>query len=288
MNLRFAKMHGLGNDFMVLDAVSEELQYAPDQIQRWSDRHTGIGFDQLLIIEPPTDPDVDFRYRIFNADGSEAEQCGNGARCVAKFISDNGLSTKQSIRFQTANGQIETRMLDDNQVEVNMGVPGLAPDAVPCDPSQAESTGNADTDRWAFYQLFDSHGVSFDVTAISMGNPHGVIQVSEIATTNVAEIGAALTSHPFFPEGANIGFCQIVDANFIRLRVFERGVGETRACGTGACAAVVAGRLNGLLDERVKVSLPGGKVRIRWQGPDSPVRMTGPATLVYEGQINLR
>ena len=290
MSIRFAKMHGLGNDFMVLDAVSQELQYTPDQIQCWSDRHTGVGFDQLLIIEPPTDPDVDFRYRIFNADGSEAEQCGNGARCVAKFIADNGLSARQPIRFQTANGQIETRVLNDDQVEVNMGVPGLTPAAVPCDPSRAESSINTgvDVDRWALYQLLDSHGVSFDLAAISIGNPHGVIQVTEIATTNVAEIGAALTNHPFFPQGANIGFCQIVDANFIRLRVFERGVGETRACGTGACAAVVAGRLNGLLDERVKVSLPGGKVRIRWQGPDSPVRMIGPATLVYEGQINPR
>ena len=286
MSIHFAKMHGLGNDFMVLDAVSEELQYPPEQIQCWSDRHTGIGFDQLLVIEPPTDPDVDFRYRIFNADGSEAEQCGNGARCVAKFIADRGLCTRQSVRLQTANGQIETRLLDDGQVEVNMGVPGLAAAAVPCDPSKAESSVSSDT--VTRHHLLDSDDVSFELIALSMGNPHGVIQVADIASINVAGIGATLTSHPFFPEKANIGFSQIVDPNFIRLRVFERGVGETRACGTGACAAVVAGRLSGVLDERVKVSLPGGKVRIRWQGPDSPVRMIGPATLVYEGQINPR
>lgn len=283
MKLRFAKMHGLGNDFMVLDLVTQEYEPGPAEVRCWADRHTGVGFDQLLTIEPPGDPDVDFRYRIFNADGSEAEQCGNGARCVARYVADTGLSVKSVIRFQTSNSQIEAHLRDADQVEVDMGVPGLTPERIPCDVARAEATasrGNA-----TCYRLRDPSGVSHELTCVNMGNPHGVIRVHEIAGTPVAEAGAALTSHPFFPEGANIGFCQVVDGNFIRLRVFERGVGETRACGTGACAAVVAGRLAGDLDERVKVSLPGGKVRVCWQGPGTPVRMTGPATLVYEGLI---
>lgn len=284
MNVRFAKMHGLGNDFMVLDLVSQSLTLTPEQVECWSDRHTGVGFDQLLAIEPPGDPEADFRYRIYNADGSEAEQCGNGARCVALFVLHTGLSIKGEVRFQTSNGRIQTRLLDNDQVEVDMGVPIFTPDSIPCDPSRAESSciDHAATR----YLLRDEEGVGHELIAVSMGNPHGVVEVEEIANTPVTRTGAALTSHPFFPERANIGFCQIIDSGFVRLRVFERGVGETRACGTGACAAVVAGIQSGRLDERVKVSLPGGKVRIHWQGEDAPVRMTGPATLVYEGQIS--
>jgi diaminopimelate epimerase len=276
-------MHGLGNDFMVLDLISQPYRPHPEQIQAWSDRHTGIGFDQLLIVAPPEDPDVDFRYQIFNADGSEAEQCGNGARCVAKLVADKGLSVKPTIRFQTCNGVIETNLLDNDQVEVDMGPPGLAPTAVPCDPAHAEveeMVGEAPR-----FTLADEAGEHHQLTVASMGNPHGVILVDDISSARVDEIGARLTGHPFFPERANIGFCQVVDRGFIRLRVFERGVGETLACGTGACAAAVTSRLAGLVDEKVKVSLPGGKVRIRWQGPNHAVRMTGPATLVYEGQI---
>ena len=297
MTVRFAKMHGLGNDFMVLDLVSQEITLHPREIQCWSDRHTGVGFDQLLAIEPPTDPEADFRYRIFNADGSEAEQCGNGARCVARFALHAGLTVKTELRFQTSNGQIGTRLRDSGQVEVDMGAPGLEPALIPCDVTRAESTttiGDATRYRLAVDGGTGSAGpgsagsesTEIELTPVSMGNPHGVIMVDDIGTAAVAEIGAALTDHPFFPERANIGFCQVVDVNFVRLRVFERGVGETRACGTGACAAVVAGIQSGLLDQRVKVSLPGGKVRIRWQGSDSAVRMTGPATLVYEGQIS--
>ena len=285
MNVQFAKMHGLGNDFMVLDLISQPFAPKPEQIQAWSDRHTGIGFDQLLIVAPPDDPDVDFRYQIFNADGTEAEQCGNGARCVAKLVAEKGLSVKPTIRFQTCNGTIETSLLGNDQVEVDMGPPGLAPAAVPCDPSQAtaeEAMGDA-----IRYTLADPNGDEHQLTVASMGNPHGVILVSDIASARVDEIGAALTVHPFFPERANIGFCQVVDRGFIRLRVFERGVGETRACGSGACAAAVTSRLCGLVDEKVKVSLPGGKVRIRWQGPEHAVKMTGPATLVYEGQVSV-
>jgi len=283
MNIRFAKMHGLGNDFMVLDLVSQTLDVTNGQVQCWSDRHTGVGFDQLLIIEPPTDPDADFRYRIYNADGTEAEQCGNGARCVARFIADKGLSVKESVRFQTSTGSIKTRLLDRDQVEVDMGVPVLEPAAIPCDVTRAES-GNSGLNSFEF-RLPVADSQAQELTAVSIGNPHGVVFVSEIASAPVDSMGAVLTDHPFFPERANIGFCQVVDTNFIRLRVFERGVGETRACGTGACAAVVAGQLSGQTGERVKVSLPGGKVRIHWQGTGTPVKLTGPATLVYEGQI---
>jgi diaminopimelate epimerase len=283
VNVQFAKMHGLGNDFMVLDRISQPFQPKPEQIQAWSDRHTGIGFDQLLIVAPPDDPDVDFRYQIFNADGTEAEHCGNGARCVAKLVADKGLSVKTTIRFQTRNGRFETTLLSNDQVEVDMGAPGLEAATIPCDPSEAaleEALGDA-----IRYVLTDAAGGQHPLTVASMGNPHGVILVNDISSAPVDEIGGALTSHPFFPERANIGFCQVVDRGFIRLRVFERGVGETRACGTGACAAAVTSRLAGMVDEQVKVSLPGGKVRIRWQGPDHAVKMTGPATLVYEGQL---
>ncbi len=283
MNLRFAKMHGLGNDFMVLDLVSQSYRPDPEHIRRWSDRHTGVGFDQLLVVAPPEDPDVDFRYIIFNADGTEAEQCGNGARCVARFVRDSGLSVKETLRFQTSNGQIETTLTNGDLVEVDMGVPGLAPEAVPCAVDEALNQQGEGTG--ARYTLADNDGEPHELSPVSIGNPHGVLRVDEISEAPVERVGASLTSHPFFPEGANIGFCHVVDPGFIRLRVFERGVGETRACGTGACAAVVAGRLAGVLDERVKVSLPGGKVRIRWQGPDTPVKMTGPATMVYEGQL---
>ncbi len=285
MKLPFAKMHGLGNDFMVLDLVSQSVELTPERIQQWGDRHTGVGFDQLLIIAPPDNPEVDFRYRIFNTDGSEAEQCGNGARCVASYIAAAGMSVKPTIRFETSNGQIDATILADDQVEVDMGPPGLLPSEIPCNPEHSRSSRTLD--QACLYTVVDSCGAEHELSVVSMGNPHGVIQVAEIARADVERIGPALTDHPFFPERANIGFCQRVDRGFIRLRVFERGVGETRACGTGACAAVVGLRLQGLLDEKVKVSLPGGKVRIRWQGPGSPVRMTGPATLVYEGHITV-
>ncbi len=285
MKVRFAKMHGLGNDFMVLDLVSQTFEPTPDQIRGWADRHTGIGFDQLLIVAPPDDPEVDFRYRIYNADGTEAEQCGNGARCVAKLVADTGMCVRPGIRFQTGTGRIEATLLDGDQVEVDMGAPGLAPEVIPCLPGLAVAT--RDAGEATLFTLSDGAGEQHELAVASMGNPHGVLQVTDIASARVEELGERLTGHPFFPERANIGFCQVVDRGFIRLRVFERGVGETRACGTGACAAAVVSRLQNLVDERVKVSLPGGKVRIRWQGPGTPVKMTGPATLVYEGQIEV-
>ncbi|MFV2090379.1 MAG: diaminopimelate epimerase, partial [Pseudomonadales bacterium] len=240
-----------------------------------------------LIIEPQGDPEADFRFRIFNSDGSAAEQCGNGARCIARYIADSGLSVKNVIRLQTSSGTIETRMLDSDQVEVDMGIPTVSATQVPFEAASASSCNAHPDNRYTSYFLDVGDGECHEIIPASIGNPHGVLFVEDIASAPVAELGSKLTAHPFFPERANIGFCQVVDGNFVRLRVFERGVGETRACGTGACAAVVAGRLSGRLEEGVKVSLPGGKIRIRWHGEGTPVKMTGPATLVYEGQIAL-
>lgn len=285
MNVEFSKMHGLGNDFMVLDLVSQDLELTPELVIAWADRHTGVGFDQLLVIAPPTDPRADFRYRIFNADGSEAEQCGNGTRCVAKLVAELNLCARRNVRWQTSTGFLETRLLEDDQVEVQMGVPGTDPAQVPFDPTAERSAPPPPGERG--FVLTTTTGERYDVIPVSMGNPHGVIFVADVATTAVAEIGAELTSHPFFPARANIGFCEVVDTGFVRLRVFERGVGETRACGTGACAAAVAGQLTDRLKERVKVSLPGGKVRIQWPGPGSAVTMTGPATLVFHARITI-
>jgi diaminopimelate epimerase len=283
MQLEFAKMHGLGNDFMVLDLVTQAFEPDERQIRLWSDRRTGVGFDQLLAIEPPTDPDADFRYRIYNADGSEVEQCGNGARCAALFIAHRQLSPKPVLVLQTMKGSITTRLLPDDQVEVDMGVPCLVSAQVPFDP-RADGGALPVTDHPASYTL-DVDGTTVEITPVSMGNPHCVLFVNSVADAAVATLGPALVGHPVFPEGANIGFCQVVDPGFVRLRVYERGIGETRACGTGACAAVVAAQLRGTVGQRVKVSLPGGKVRIAWQGMGTPVRMIGPATLVFEGAI---
>jgi diaminopimelate epimerase len=283
MLLEFAKMHGLGNDFMVLDLVTQVLELDAQQIRAWSDRRTGVGFDQLLAIEPPTDPEADFRYRIFNADGSEVEQCGNGARCAALFIARRQLSPKPSLILQTLNGTIVTRLLGDDQVEVDMGEPRLAPERLPVDPRAARGALPVEGRPPAYHLTVD--GLQVEVTPVSMGNPHCVLFVGNVAEAPVEALGRTLVAHPVFPEGANVSFCQVVDPGFVRLRVFERGVGETRACGTGACAAVVAAQLRGAVGQRVKVSLPGGKVRIAWQGPGTPVRMSGPATLVFEGRI---
>ena len=269
MSIAFSKMHGLGNDFMVLDLVTQDLTVTPEQVRTWSDRQTGIGFDQLLIIEPPTNPDADFKYRIFNADGGEVEQCGNGARCAALFIAQQQLSPLPDLTLETQSGPIFTSRLDASTVSVDMGIP--------------ETQGNHANGSLA--QTVTVNDETVCITPVSIGNPHGVLFVENIMTAPVVELGQQLTGHTRFPEGANIGFCEIVDRGFARLRVFERGVGETRACGTGACAAVVAGYLQDKLDGEVKVSLPGGKVRISWQGQGTPVKMSGPAVFVYEGQV---
>lgn len=274
--LRFTKMHGLGNDFMVVDAITQPVTLKPHQIRRMADRHLGVGFDQLLLVEPPERPDVDFRYRIFNADGGEVEQCGNGARCFARFVLDQKLTRKRDIRVQTPTGILELRVTEPGLVRVDMGEPELAPAAIPFAADAQALTYSVDVD-----------GQEYELGAVSMGNPHAVLRVEDVDQAPVDTLGPKLEGHPRFPARANVGFMQVVSPESIRLRVFERGVGETRACGSGACAAVVAGRLQGILAERVAVSLSGGELTITWPGEGAPVTMEGPATRVFEGQIRL-
>ena len=276
MLLRFTKMHGLGNDFMVVDLISQRVHLSPEQIRYLGNRNTGVGFDQLLLVETPQSPDVDFRYRIFNSNGTEVEHCGNGARCFAKFVHDQRLTGKRDISVQTGNGRIMLKMRDDHAVEVDMGEPVLQPDQVPF-----EATTQAPS-----YSL-EQDGHNYTLGVVSMGNPHAVLVVDDVASAPVFELGSKLEQHPRFPNKANIGFMQIIDRNTIKLRVFERGVGETKACGTGACAAVVVGQQQGLLDTNVTTQLTGGNLAIQWQGPGHHLFMDGPATHVYEGQIKL-
>ena len=277
--LKFSKMHGLGNDFMVIDGTRQTFRPDAAQIQAWADRHTGVGFDQLLLVEKTDTPDVDFRYRIFNADGGEVEQCGNGARCFVKFVSEHGLTDKRTIRVETARGIIEPSLNDNGLITVNMGQPQFAPQDVPFVLRSGEQAGEK---SYIVVNELDSAQMSL----LSMGNPHAVMLVEDTASAPVAEWGAALQNHPRFPARVNVGFMQIIDAHHIRLRVFERGSGETQACGTGACAAVVSGVRWGLLaaGEDVRVSLPGGDLYIRWSEGE-PVWMTGPAVTVFEGEL---
>ena len=276
MLLRFTKMHGLGNDFMVLDLVSQHAHIQPKHVRQWGNRHTGVGFDQLLIVEAPGQPDVDFRYRIFNADGSEVEQCGNGARCFARFVVDKRLTAKKRIRVETKSGVIELNLRSDGQITVDMGAPRLEPAQIPF----------AATETAVSYPV-EVAGRTVELAAVSMGNPHGVLRVDDVDTAPVHELGPQLETHPRFPQKANIGFLQIVDAHHARLRVWERGCGETQACGTGACAAAVAGIRQGWLASPVQIELPGGTLSIEWEGPGAPVLMTGPAVRVFEGQVRL-
>ena len=282
MLLRFTKMHGLGNDFVLLDLISQNITIRDEQIKLLADRRLGVGFDQLLTVEPPDNPEADFKYRIFNADGSEAEQCGNGARCLLRFVRDRGLTTKTKIKLETNTGVIECELEKDGNISVDMGRPVLQPKCIPFIADQAQ----------ILYELNVSLPLcgseeSVNIASLNIGNPHAVIVVEDVDESPVAQLGAAIEKHRRFPDRVNVGFMQIIARDHIRLRVFERGVGETRACGTGACAAVVAGRLQGLLDETVEVSLPGGNLRITWQGDDSPVKMTGPACRVYEGRLHI-
>ncbi len=276
MRLRFSKMHGLGNDFMVIDGVSQSVRLSPEKIRALGDRHFGIGFDQLLLVEIPENPNVDFRYRIFNCDGSEVENCGNGARCFAVFVRERKLTGKRVIKVETASGIMELRVQDNEQVSVDMGVPRLAPAQVPFVADSQAATYPLDVD-----------GLSCDISAVSMGNPHAVQLVDNVNTAPVETIGPKVENHPRFPARVNAGFMQVVSRNEINLRVYERGAGETLACGTGACAAVVSGRLRGLLDEKVKVNLPGGSLNIEWPGEGKSVIMTGPAVTVFHGQIRI-
>ncbi len=276
MKLRFSKMHGLGNDFMVIDGINQPVALDQQQIARWADRRFGIGFDQLLLVEAAGSEDALFRYRIFNADGSEVSQCGNGARCFARFVRDKGLTDAMVIPVETHAGLLELKLLDDQQVEVNMGVPRFEPVEIPLDAEQ----------RADLYQLsIDEQAIEF--SALSMGNPHAVILVDDVDTAAVQNLGPRLESHPMFPQRVNVGFLQIVDRAHFKLRVFERGVGETLACGSGACAAMVAGVQRGLLDQHASAQLLGGELQLDWQGEGQPVMMSGDTALVYEGEIDI-
>ncbi|MGB0205767.1 MAG: diaminopimelate epimerase [Neptuniibacter sp.] len=278
MLVRFTKMHGLGNDFMVLDLVTQKVKITPKLVKKLGDRNFGVGFDQLLLVEPPTEPDVDFRYRIFNQDGSEVENCGNGARCFAKFVRDKRLTGKDEVTVQTACGRAVLKIHEDKRVRVDMGEPILTPENIPFKAETQAATYSVQTE-------LQGEELQLEISAVSMGNPHGVLLVDSTEDAPVDSLGAVLESHSIFPAKANIGFMQVLSRHEVNLRVFERGVGETLACGTGACAAVVAGKLRGELDMPVTVHLPGGDLEIEWQGDGHPVIMTGPATTVYEGQI---
>lgn len=274
--INFTKMHGLGNDFVVIDAINQRIALTSEQIRLWSDRHFGIGFDQLLLVEKAVSASADFKYRIFNADGGEVAQCGNGARCFARFVRDKKLSDKNEICVDTNSGQLLLRFDDDNLITVNMGIPRFAPAQIPL---------LAEEESKFYTVLVNDTEKAFG--AVSMGNPHAVIQVTDVKTAPVTELGKALESHAFFPERVNVGFMQVVDREHIKLRVFERGAAETLACGSGACAAVVIGIEHNLLDHTVSVDLPGGTLSINWPGRGEPVLMTGPAISVFEGQITL-
>jgi len=274
--LKFTKMHGAGNDFVVIDLISQRYRPQKKDVRLLADRHFGIGCDQVLLVEAPDSPDVDFRYRIFNADGSEVENCGNGARCFARFVRDKQLTGKRVIRVQTAGGVLELRVRDKHQVEVDMGVPVLAPTAIPfMAAEQADHYALTVEDR------------QLDIGALSMGNPHAVLRVDDVNSAPVATLGPIIECHPNFPQRVNVGFMQVLSATEIRLRVFERGAGETLACGTGACAAAVYGMLRGWLQDTVTVQLPGGKLEISWPGAGQRVTMTGPTAVVFEGSIKI-
>jgi len=283
MKLKFTKMHGAGNDFIVIDAIHQKIDFTPAQWQALADRRFGIGADQMLVVEKPHAAGVDFRYRIYNADGGEVEQCGNGARAFAKFVAEKGLTEKRTIRVETMSGVIEPMLEADGCVTVDMGAPILVPAKVPFDTSalQAEQQG-AD----AVWPL-DINGRRVLFSVVSMGNPHAVQVVGDTEAAPVLTDGPLIEQHPRFPKRVNAGFMQIVDRHQIRLRVFERGTGETLACGTGACAAVVAGIQRGLLDTPVKVQTHGGELSIAWGGVGQPVKLTGPAVTVFEGEIEI-
>ncbi|WP_456418030.1 diaminopimelate epimerase [Thiolapillus sp.] len=276
MKLQFRKMQGLGNDFVVFDAIGQNIELDEQQLRFLADRRFGVGCDQILLVEPPRSSDTDFYYRIFNADGTEVEQCGNGARCFARFVRDQGLSRKDVIRVGTVAGAIRLYLQEDGWVRADMGAPELRPQAIPFVAEQQQGE----------YDIL-VNGEHRKISAVSMGNPHAVLVVNDVKQAPVATLGPALERHERFPRGANVGFMAVLSPGEIDLRVYERGAGETLACGSGACAAVVAGRLRGLLGERVKVHLPGGDLVVSWAGDQSPVWMSGPAVGVFEGTIEL-
>lgn len=276
MWLKFTKMHGAGNDFAMIDAISQNVKITPKLARKIANRHTGIGCDQILVVEVPSEPDVDFNYRIFNSDGGEVEQCGNGARCFAKFVRDRKLCARNPIRVLTAAGKIEIAAQPDNTYTVDMGEPSFSPKKIPLAVNEKQSSYSVElkNDRVEF-------------SAVSMGNPHAVVTVDDAGKAKVKKLGAKLETHEIFPARANIGFMEIVSEQKINLRVFERGVGETLACGTGACAAAVSGISQGKLKSPVEVNLPGGTLTIEWQGEGRSVILTGPAKTVFHGQIRI-
>lgn len=276
MKLKFTKMQGIGNDFIVIDAINQSVDLTTEQVKKIADRRFGVGCDQVLLVEAPSSPDVSFRYRILNADGSEVAQCGNGARCFARFVIDKRLTEESEFLVETQHGIIILKIQDDGLVRVNMGEPDFAPANIPLDFPEEQPS----------YAL-ELHGQAFTFGAVSMGNPHAVITVDDVDNAPVETLGPILESHQVFPERCNIGFMQVLAPDHIRLRVFERGVGETLACGSGACAAVAIGQRQHTLADQVKVDLPGGQLKIEWQGESSPVIMTGAAETVFEGKIEL-
>ena len=276
MRIRFSKMQGLGNDFVVIDGVRQVIGLSAEQLRHLGDRHFGVGCDQILLVEKSERPEIDFRYRIFNADGGEVEQCGNGARCFVRFVHEQKLTDKREIRVETMKGVITLRLEHDDNVTVDMGTPEFAPEKIPFV-----------SDSSALVHALDLADTTVGITVVSMGNPHAVQVVDEIDHAPVATQGPLIENHPRFPQRVNAGFMQVTARHAIRLRVFERGAGETLACGTGACAAVVAGIARGLLDSPVRVTTRGGELTIAWGGPGLPVLMTGPAVTVFHGEIEL-
>lgn len=276
MRLKFTKMHGLGNDFVVLDALAQPMALDDRQLRLLADRHLGIGCDQVLLVEPPRQPDTDFYYRIFNADGGEVEQCGNGARCFVHYVHERGLTTKKTIRVGTLGGVIVPQLEADGQVTVDMGVPVLEPSRIPFAASERALTYMLDVDK-----------IVIEINVLSLGNPHAVQIVADVDSAPVTTQGPLIEAHVRFPQRVNAGYMQIVGRDHIRLRVYERGAGETLACGSGACAAVVAGIMRGLLDQRVRVTTRGGDLGISWAGAGRSVLMTGPAVTVFEGEIEI-
>lgn len=283
MKIKFTKMHGAGNDFVVIDAINQAIAFTPAQWQTLADRRFGVGADQMLVVEKPQAAGVDFRYRIYNADGGEVEQCGNGARAFVKFVTDKKLTNKHAIRVETMSGIIEPRLEANGQITVDMGPPILTPEDVPFDTTDLLCKADGDETLWPL----DIKGEIYWIAALSMGNPHAVQVVADVETAAVREDGVLIEHHPRFPKRVNAGFMQIIAPQQIKLRVFERGAGETLACGTGACAAVVSGIRRGLLVSPVKVQTRGGELSIAWAGSSSPVLLTGPAVTVFEGEIEL-
>ncbi len=283
MKLKFTKMHGAGNDFIVIDAINQSVNLTPSQWQALADRRFGIGADQILVVENPETAGVDFRYRIFNSDGGEVEQCGNGARAFAKFVIDKGLTDQRQIRVETMSGIIAPRLEDDGRITVDMGAPVLAPELVPFDCAGLEGKQQQQAMLWSL----EINNKKISLVVVSMGNPHAVQIVADADSAPVLQDGPLIENHPRFPRRVNAGFMQIVDRHHIRLRVYERGAGETLACGTGACAAVVAGILQGLLDSPVAVSTHGGDLSIAWNGGETSVMLTGPAVSVFEGSVEI-